>query len=636
MKTPLKAKINIGLLISFFIIAAAFFAIEIPFQKRQFNSSQKRIELVLRTMVARDLAPLANEIFDNSIYSIRARIKKMLEVDGMCGISIFDAKGELIVSEGEIPSILKITQPEMKAIRDNIQIKRVKSNGSDKLRYIQSIKIVNEELGFIKICYSLEKLTREQSYSFLIFSSMLIFIFFVLMIALNLILSRLITKPLTYLRDAMGQIGSKEMASQIKVTGKDEMGDIANTFNRMSKELAQSYRELEQRNTELVQKEKEVDKVRLYLKNIIDSMPSILAGVDVKGLITQWNKKAEEITGVLAKDAERVFFKDVLPWAQVLPLEYIEEAISRRVIKQKTKAAVIIENEKHYIDIIVYPLKGFGSDFEEAMLRIDDVTEHVRMEEMMVQSEKMLSVGGLAAGMAHEINNPLAGILQNTAVIKNRLQKDLIPNIEAVESLGIDMDIIRSYGKIRDIPNLLMSVETAGKRAATIVTDMLDFSRMSEGTLSSYDISQLLDETINLATSTDNEFKRIIVERVYDKNIPPTLCQKNRIQQVFFNILQNGAHAMADNTDPPPKLFLRVKKSNGYVRIEIEDNGAGMSKEQSKRIFEPFYTTKPVGQGTGLGLSVSYFIITDNHRGTLNVESIPGKGTKFIIQIPIA
>jgi PAS domain S-box-containing protein len=635
MSTSLKSKINIGLLISFLVIAIVFLAIEIPFQKRQFNSSQKRIELVLKTMVARDLGPLANEIFDNSIRSIKTRLKKMLEVDGMCRISVFDAKGKLLVSEGKKPSTINMSQFEIQTIRDIVQIKRSKSGGIDVLQYLQKIKVMDENLGFIKLCYSLEQLKKEKNDSFLIFASMLFSIFLILMIVLNFILAKLIIKPLKYLRDAMELIRSKEMGRQIAVIEQGEIGDLADTFNKMSKELEQSYGELELRNFELVQKEKEVDKVRLNLKNIIDSMPSILVGVDTKGMITQWNKKTEEITGVSAGQSEGNFFKDVLPLVETLPLKDIEEAINNRIIKKKTKIAVKIDNEKHYIDIIVYPLKGAGSDFEEAVLRIDDITEHVRMEEMMVQSEKMLSIGGLAAGMAHEINNPLAGILQNTSVIKNRLQKDLAPNIKAAKSLGIDMDIVRGYGDLRDIPNLLKNVKTAGNRAATIVREMLDFSRMGEGAMSSYNIGQLLDEAINLAKN-DHDFQDIIIKRLYDNNLQSVQCEKNRIQQVFLNILQNGAYAMAVNLDTKPEFILRIKTIKGYMQVEIEDNGPGMDKEQCKRVFEPFYTTKPVGKGTGLGLSVSYFIVTDNHKGNLSVESTLGKGTNFIIQIPIA
>jgi len=599
------------------------------------------MELVLKTMVQRDLAPLANEVFDNSVYSIRMRIRKMLEVEGVCRIGVFDSEGKLIASEGPEPFIQNLARGETDQITDTVQIKETIHEGIESLQYLQKINIMDENLGYIKLCFSLEQLKAEQDASYLIYGSALLSVFLVLMIVLNFILSKLITSPITHLRDAMEQIRLKEMGSQIPVIAKDELGDLSRTFNQMSKELDHSYGRLQNRNFELIRKEHELDKIRVYLKSIIDSMPSILVGINTQGIVTQWNKKAEEITGILAENALGKFFQNILPWAETLPLEYVEEAINNRMIKQKKSTEVNIDNEKHYIDIIVYPLKGESSNFEEAILRIDDMTEHVRMEEMMIQSEKMLSVGGLAAGMAHEINNPLAGILQNTSVIKNRLQKNLAPNKKAAESLGIDMDMIRSYASLRDLPNLLKNVETAGNRAATIVRDMLDFSRLGKGEFSLYDIPEILDEAINLA-STDYDlkkqfdFKKIIIERLYDRDLQTVLCEKSKIQQVFFNILQNGAHAMGDNTDNPPEFIIRVKEIKNYLQVEIEDNGSGMTKEQCKRIFEPFFTTKPVGQGTGLGLSVSYFIVTDNHKGNLSVESTEGIGTTFIVQLPVS
>jgi PAS domain S-box-containing protein len=640
MRIPLKLKINLGLLISLLVISIVFFAIAFPFQQKQFKASQKRMELVLKTMVDRDLKPLANEIFDNSIFSIKARLKNMLKVEGMCRASVFDKKGKLLASEGEKPRIRNMTQLEVETTGSDIRVKRVEQGGIDSLHYLQKITIMGENLGFIMLCFSLEQLKKEQRSSYIIFGGMLLSIFIVLMVILTFTLSKLIIRPITHLRDAMEQIRLEERWSQIAVIEKDEIGDLSRTFNQMSKELELSYGSLQLRNKELVQKEKEVNKARSYLKNIIDSMPSVIVGVDAMGIITQWNKKAEEITGISAEDAKSNFFKEILPWVDSLPLEYIEEAINNRTIKQKKSIEVFIDNEKHYIDVIVYPLKGADSNFEEAVIRIDDMTEHVRMEEIMIQSEKMLSVGGLAAGMAHEINNPLAGILQNTSVIKNRLQKDLPPNQKAVESLGIDMDIIKSYCEMRDLPSLIKNVEKAGNRAATIVRDMLNFSRIGEGEFAACDIARLLDESVNLA-STDYDlkkqfnFKKIVIERLYDHTLQLALCEKSKIQQVFFNILQNGAHAMGENKDRESKFILRVKEINNCLQVEIEDNGHGMSKEKCKRIFEPFYTTKPVGKGTGLGLSVSYFIITENHKGSLSVESTPGAGTNFIIKLPV-
>jgi signal transduction histidine kinase len=170
---------------------------------------------------------------------------------------------------------------------------------------------------------------------------------------------------------------------------------------------------------------------------------------------------------------------------------------------------------------------------------------------------------------------------------------------------------------------------------------MLSFSRRGDQTFSPQDLAELLDATLEIA-QTDYilkkryDFKSIDIVREYEAGMPAVVCERSQIQQVFFNILQNGAHAMVSPRDQgSPRFLLRVRKQGEWGRVEIEDNGPGMDAATRKRVFEPFYTTKAVGQGTGLGLSVSYFIVTENHGGTIEVDSTPGQGTRFVIRLPL-
>ncbi len=400
--------------------------------------------------------------------------------------------------------------------------------------------------------------------------------------------------------------------------------------------------------TERKQQETELRNLRNYLYNIIDSMPSVLVGVDIDGRVTQWNKTAEQTTGITATAAQGKNLADVFPHV-ASEMEKITESIRTRKTKQEQKRPYMSENGTGYEDVTIYPLITNG--VEGAVIRIDDVTNKVRMEEMMIQSEKMLSVGGLAAGMAHEINNPLSGIMQNAAVMADRLTGDLPSSHRAAEEAGTSMEIIRAFMDARDIPNILESIRKSGCRAAEIVANMLSFARKSDSTFSAQNMADLIDQTMDLAGSDYDlkkkyDFRQIEIIRKYDKNLPTVLCEAGKIRQVLLNILRNGAEAMseyrADHTAhsveaEAPRFVLRLahEKEAGMVRIEIEDNGPGMDEETRKRIFEPFFTTKPVGQGTGLGLSVSYFIITENHRGEMAVESQPGVGANFIIHLPL-
>ncbi|MFC1670773.1 AAA family ATPase [Spirochaetota bacterium] len=385
--------------------------------------------------------------------------------------------------------------------------------------------------------------------------------------------------------------------------------------------------------------EDELINLRNYLKNILDSMPSIIAGVDMQGNITQWNNGAESATGITAEEAEGKMILDVLPFLEQ-EIEEIKESVSNRKTLKIERVRKEIDGENNYSDITVYPLMATGID--GAVIRIDDVTEGVRLAEMMIQSEKMLSVGGLAAGMAHEINNPLAGILQNLQVLNNRLTTDIYKNMEVAEKVGTDMDVISSYMKKRNIPDIIDNIFESGKRAAKIVQNMLSFSRKSTYEFEPFHLSELLDSTLELAESDYDlkkkyDFRDIKIIRKYKRNVPAIPCDSSRIQQVLLNILKNGAEAMTEWEDmkKPSRITLQILKDGEYARIEIKDNGPGMNEDVRKRVFEPFYTTKPIGKGIGLGLSVSYFIITENHQGEMSVESSPGKGANFIIKLPI-
>ena len=318
------------------------------------------------------------------------------------------------------------------------------------------------------------------------------------------------------------------------------------------------------------------------------------------------------------------------------------QAIRERKVKTDNRMINNLDGEIHYTDLTIYPLIANG--VTGAVIRLDDVTERVRIEEMMVQTEKMMSVGGLAAGMAHEINNPLGIMMQSAQNIVRRLSPEIDANIRAAGECGISLTAIRDYMRKRLILDFVDDIRKAGARAAVIVANMLQFSRRSESVKQKADLVELLDKAVELAASDYDlkkkyDFRHITIIREYEPGLPPVPLMVTEIEQVMLNLLKNAAQAFAgDEDDKEPVIILRVKqeKDKQLVRIEVEDNGMGMTENIRKRVFEPFFTTKPVGTGTGLGLSVSYMIVTNNHHGTMNVESTPGKGSRFIIRLPLA
>jgi len=411
-----------------------------------------------------------------------------------------------------------------------------------------------------------------------------------------------------------------------------EVREAGQAFDQMGTAL--SGESAERRQAEL-----ELTRAKSYIANILDSMPSVLVGVDPGGVVTHWNKAAEETVGVSAVQAQGQLVEAVFP--RLAPhLENIRTALRERRPQQVEREMFQKVNTVGYQDVMIYPLISNG--VEGVVVRVDDVTQRVHLEEMMVQSEKMVSVGGLAAGMAHEINNPLSGILQSTQVLISHLSPDVAANRAAAEESGCTMENIRAYAEKRRIPAFLEGIRESGIRAARIVSNMLEFSRKSQSQRSTEQIHELMDKAVELALSDYDlkkqyDFKQMRIVREYDPNLPEVPCTRTEIEQVFLNLLKNAAHAMAQTPQRPemPTISLRTRIDGDWLRVEVEDNGPGMPEVVRKRIFEPFFTTKPVGEGTGLGLSVSYFIVVTNHGGRIDVQSEPGKGARFILWLPL-
>ena len=383
----------------------------------------------------------------------------------------------------------------------------------------------------------------------------------------------------------------------------------------------------------------QIRELRNYLRNIIDAMPSVLVGVDREFRVTQWNHEAQRVTGLNPEQALGMLLSDAYPLLET-ELEGIETAITHQSVEQDRRVFTPSSGDVQHCDITIYPLSsGEGSG---AVIRIDDVTDQVRLEELVIQSEKMASVGGLAAGMAHEINNPLAGILQNVQVIRQRLSSNLPKNHRIADAHGVQLEPLNGYLEERGILSAIQAVEESGRRASIIVNNMLSFSRKGSFEKERVDLAALMERTLELVSNDYDlrrkyDFRHIKIVREFQEEVPWVYCEPTKIQQVLLNLLKNGAQAMMSNPPPgfEPCLTLRLWLGEGEVGLEVEDNGPGIDEMTRKRVFEPFFTTKAVGEGTGLGLAICYFLITEDHQGSMSVESAPGQGARFIIHLPL-
>ena len=262
------------------------------------------------------------------------------------------------------------------------------------------------------------------------------------------------------------------------------------------------------------------------------------------------------------------------------------------------------------------------------------------MQLQILQSEKMASIGQLAAGVAHEINNPMGFINSNLATLKKytdriaefieHLSENILinSNAETTRQVADTRRLLKIDHILTDSLNLIDESIEGAERVKMIVQNLKSFSRIDHAEVSISDINEALNSTINIAW---NEIKYVTTLSREFGDIPPIVCHPQQLNQVFLNLLVNAAHAMEGRQG---SITVRTWSEDGYVFVSVADSGCGISEEIQQRIFEPFFTTKEVGKGTGLGLSISYDIIR-KHGGEITVESEVGHGTRFIVRLPI-
>ncbi len=454
-----------------------------------------------------------------------------------------------------------------------------------------------------------------------------------------------ITRRLYAIQKTMDQIGAGNTGSRTNLQGQDEAAVIAAEFNAMLDRLAEREGALSQINVRLEQElierkyaEDEIQHLKNYLANIIDSMPSLLVGIDPDQRVVLWNRQAESMTGIMAADTVGRRISELLP--EFSPwIDSLRTSVQQRQPSGMEKLLLEHNGVRSFYDLMLYPLVANG--IEGAVIRIEDVTERTRVQSLMVQTEKMMSVGGLAAGMAHEINNPLGIIIQAAHNIERRLDPAFPPNQAVADQAGCSLEAMQAYFVKRQIPEFVASICEASSRAARIIRNILDFSRSSETTMVMLCLSEVIEQSIELAGSDYDlkkryDFRSIEIVREYDPLLPPVTGIMVELEQVFLNLLKNAAQSMMANpADRLPQIVVRLYRQGEYAVAELKDNGPGMSEEIRRRVFEPFFTTKEPGVGTGLGLSVSYMIVTQNHKGLLEAFSSPDTGACFCVKLPL-
>ena len=351
-------------------------------------------------------------------------------------------------------------------------------------------------------------------------------------------------------------------------------------------ENAALYRSIEQ-------KAAEYQHLKDFNEDIIESVTVGVMAEDFQLGIVLWNRALERLTG---RTQSEVFGKRI---EEVIPQPTLDRLFEQKLLYKHRWGDLTV-------NFSVTGLFDKSGATRGRLIIVDDITERVRLESQLVQNDKLTSIGLLAAGVAHEVNTPLAVISSYSQM----LRKETSPG--DVRFRLVDKIIKQSF------------------RASEIVNNLLRFSRTKPAEFGTVNLHRIIDDTLALLEhQLDNA--NIRTQREFLADDPVTMGNSGRLQQVFLNLLINSKDAMTVGG----VVHIRTEQVNSRIQVLIEDTGTGISPENVEKIYDPFFTTKAAGRGTGLGLSVSYGIIQE-HGGAISVESEPGKGTSFRLELPLA
>jgi PAS domain S-box-containing protein len=362
-------------------------------------------------------------------------------------------------------------------------------------------------------------------------------------------------------------------------------------------ENAQLYESLEKRALEY-------QELTDFSENIIESINAGVVACDLEGKVGSWNSSMERLYGVVRNDAVGKSLDAIFPPELLAELPRSSEAqksLSLYKFRLHTPGGqTLITN------LSAVPLVGKDGHVLGRLLIFNDLTERVNLEDQLSQAEKLSSIGLLAAGVAHEVNTPLAVITSQAQMLMRQVPAD------------------------DPSSRILDKITKQAFRASEIVNNLLKFSRVSGSEYSDLDLNKLVRETVSLVEPMLRA-SMISVNAQLCPSLPLVHANPGKLQQVFMNLIMNARDAMPRGGE----LNIATQCENSSIQIEISDNGVGIPPEHLSKIFDPFFTTKSTSRGTGLGLAVTYGIIRE-HSGKIEVQSTVGRGTSFRVELPVA
>lgn len=566
-----------------------------------------RDEIIKRSEVFTTLAGKTGElpILSRNEELLKNAASFLRSVSDVSFVFFYDNNMELLVHEG-----MQVPDPKPQISSDQSITYTEKNNYFDFFAPVYSIKTkddidlfqdlsstshVREKIGMVRIGFSKAPLKAAEQR--MVMRGLMLAALFITgsAIAVSLLIA-IATRPLTLLYNAVKKLAKGEY-TEVKISSGDEFGELASAFDKMSAAI-------KERESRLVESD-------LQIRNLFERVEHAIFRLNSQGDIVRTNRKFDELCGTVDKFCS-LFPESTqglrLQRAVAGELKNVEEKIHD---KDGNELAVILS---------VYP----ELDEQNNVIGYDgyyvDITEKKKLEESLIQSQKLESLGMLAGGIAHDFNNILTGILGYSSLLKSFTSED---------------DANYKYLNI---------IEKSARRAANLTQQLLGFARKGKYNVAKLSVNDIVKELTGFLRETFNRNISIVVET--EEKLPPVEGDGNQIYQSIMNLCINARDSMPDGG----RLYIKTESyqlydekivdifqipSGDYVRVGVTDTGHGMTPEVKKRIFEPFYTTKVTGKGTGLGLAMVYGIIR-NHGGYINVYSEPGLGSTISIYLPKA
>jgi PAS domain S-box-containing protein len=360
----------------------------------------------------------------------------------------------------------------------------------------------------------------------------------------------------------------------------------------------------------------QLQKSEAYINSILQSLPMILIGLNQKNKITQWNNRAEIISGVNFKQAQGEDLWKTFPAITVTPDQVKQAQDDNKIITVKYS-----QRGQYQFDITIYPLQRENET--GVVILLDDVTQRAKNENMLIQRDKMSAMGEMAAVMAHDINKPLTAIIKDIKTVRQSVVDD---NLDA-----------------EDLSELLEETVIRGQQASSVITNLLNFSASGGGEKTHSSIVSVVENSLELASDvlsiTDNlRFSDVKITTEFAEHLPDIPCYITELQQALLSILRCSCYALdsIEDLDYKPEISVNISMAFDDLWLRIQHNGKGISLEEQKNLFEPFSQEEATNDGEDrvMHLSFCHFIITEQHQGQIAVTCNEDEGTTFHIQLP--